>query len=158
MLGFLVPLARTAYPFPFTFPFPFDNHFASFRESLTNMSSSSVLIFDAYDHHFFDAAEQKVRIHMADNVLFEVLYNPSFQRVILMDVDSHKNAYAEFKDPYIRLVDVLHFMGIDKAHVGIMWVDPSFHMESVDASSFIEKPVYELPLSQIVVIPYTSSP
>ena len=119
--------------------------------------SSSVLFFHESESHFFKDAEQMVRIHMVDNGMFEVLYNPENQRVVLMRYDTSKEAYTEFKDPNIRLIDILHHMGIEKAHVGIMWVDPSFRMESVDASAFIEKPVHELPLSQIVVIPYTSS-
>jgi hypothetical protein len=40
-----------------------------------------------------------------------------------MRYDTSKEAYAEFKDPHIRLIDILRFMGIEKAHVGIMWVD-----------------------------------
>jgi hypothetical protein len=120
------------------------------------MSSSSVLFFHESEHHLFDDAEQRVRIYMPDNVLHEVLYNPETQRVILMRYDSSTEAYTEFKDPHIRLVDVLHHLGIEDAHVGIMWVDPTFSVETVDADAYIERSVRSLPLSEIVVIPYTA--
>ena len=120
------------------------------------MSSSSVLFFHESEHHLFNAAEQQVRIYMPNNVLHEVLYNPENQRIVLMRYDTSKEAYTEFKDPHIRLVDVLHHLGIEDAHVGIMWVDPTFSVETVDADAFIERPVRSLPLSQIVVVPYTA--
>lgn len=142
MLVFLVFFALRV-PLPFPIPLP-----------LTNMSSPSVLFFDEDESYFFNAAEQRVRIYMADNVLHEILHNPKNDRIVLMHHDRHKEAYVEFKDSNICLIDILRFMGIEKAHVGIMWVDPSFPIASVDADAYIEIPVLELPLSQIVVIPY----